>query len=74
MNDEIFYLAKVRENEYPIPYKLTSSNSSSFTFQYENHDFPQFIKYIYHTNDSLKVLIGSLELKNSYREFKFKRR
>ena len=74
MNGEIFYLAKVRQNRFPIPFKLTYQDSNKIIFENENHDFPQIINYIRLNNDSLKVIIGLLNDEKSNREFRFKKK
>lgn len=57
MQGETFYIAKVAENLYPVPFKLTSLDSGRAVFENPDHDFPQRITYVHHASDSLTVLV-----------------
>ena len=72
MNNQIFYLSKVRENNLPIAFKKKFIDDRSVIFENEKHDFPQKIEYIKLNNDSMKVIISLLN-GESKREFRFKR-
>ncbi len=61
MGDEIFYIAKVSHNDYPIPFKLITSQSQTLIFENRNHDFPQKITYSLINNDSLTAAIEGSE-------------
>ena len=43
--DEIFYIASVSENSYPVPFKLQALTSGHAVFENWTHDFPQIITY-----------------------------
>lgn len=58
MSGEIFYFAKVRENEFPIAFKLTRCDQNSFEFNNPNHDFPKKIKYVFNGSGALTVEVG----------------
>jgi hypothetical protein len=45
LGGEVFYIAKVAENTYPVPFKLTSRAERGFVFLNPEHDFPQEIGY-----------------------------
>jgi hypothetical protein len=42
--NEIYYIARVSHNKYPIPFKLIESGNR-FVFENSDHDFPQRIIY-----------------------------
>ena len=46
MGGEVFYLAKVAENDFPVPFKMTSHTNSKAIFENPERDFPN--KLIYH--------------------------
>ncbi len=45
MAGEVFYLAKVSHNPYPVPFKLTDCSSGTAIFENPTHDFPSRIAY-----------------------------
>jgi hypothetical protein len=45
MSDDVFYLAKVSHNEFPISFKLTQCSDSTAIFENKIHDFPKKIFY-----------------------------
>jgi hypothetical protein len=45
MSGEIFYIAKVEHNEFPIGFKLVTFSDSIAVFQNLTHDFPKRIEY-----------------------------
>jgi hypothetical protein len=45
MGGEIFYVAKVPENPYPVPFKLTSLADGRAVFENPGHDFPTRVGY-----------------------------
>lgn len=45
MSGDIFYIAKVKGNSFPISFKLTSCSDTHFVFENPEHDFPQKISY-----------------------------
>ena len=58
MSGEIFYIAKVRANDFPIAFKLTSCDQNSFEFDNPDHDFPKKIKYVFKGSDALTVEVS----------------
>ncbi len=46
MGGEVFYLAKVPENDLPVPFKMTSHKDGKAIFENPDRDFPN--KLIYH--------------------------
>ncbi len=45
LSGEIFYIAKVSHNEYPIPFKLTDCSPGLAVFEKPDQDFPTSITY-----------------------------
>jgi hypothetical protein len=60
MQGELFYLPKVAENPYPVPFKLVSSENNRLVFENPGHDFPQRIIYTLHAADSLTATTAGL--------------
>ena len=75
MAGEVFYIPKVAENEYPVPFRRTSMEPGRVVFENPNHDFPQKIIYQQDGDDGLKVTIeGPGEVEGSRQvEFLFRR-
>ncbi|WP_100643723.1 DUF6265 family protein [Alteromonas facilis] len=59
MASEVFYLAKVAENELPIAFKLILCDHNRVQFQNNKHDFPQSITYTLTSEGKLPVLVES---------------
>jgi len=57
MAGEVFYIPKVAENEFPVPFRRTSMKPGRVVFENPNHDFPQKIIYLRTGDDELKVTI-----------------
>jgi hypothetical protein len=57
MEGELFYIPKVEENEYPVPFRETSLEAGRVVFENATHDFPQKIVYERDGDDGLKVTI-----------------
>lgn len=57
MNKNVYYLAKVEHNIYPVPFKLVGHSVNSFVFENNEHDFPQRLIYSLETNDALNVTV-----------------
>ena len=68
-----YYLAKVLENEFPIPFKISTESDTSFVAENRFHDFPQRIGYFKKSEDSLLVKISKIHDPNSVRTFHFKK-
>lgn len=45
MGGGIFYIPKVAENDYPVPFRLTRLEGRSVEFENPEHDFPTKISY-----------------------------
>jgi len=45
MGGEVFYISKVSENRYPVPFRLVALEGRSAVFENPEHDFPQRISY-----------------------------
>jgi hypothetical protein len=59
MSGEIYYLAKVSHNEYPIAFKLTSFTDSTLVFENRMHDFPKIIEYKRINKNRINVMVGN---------------
>ncbi len=57
MQSEVFYLAKVSHNGYPIPFKGIQCTDKSVIFQNPEHDFPNQIAY-FRFDDRLQVRVS----------------
>jgi hypothetical protein len=58
-NDEVFYLAKVNQNQYPVVFKLTETNDSLLVFSNPEHDFPTRIQYNKGMGDKIIVNVSN---------------
>jgi hypothetical protein len=58
MAGEIFYLPKVAENKYPVPFKLISFEKNKVVFENPGHDFPQRIIYVRNSDGAITVYAG----------------
>jgi hypothetical protein len=45
MGGDVFYVAKVSENAYPVPFRLTALEGRRAVFENPEHDFPKTITY-----------------------------
>lgn len=45
MSGEVFYLAKIKSNEFPVPFKLVNCSNNLAEFENLNHDFPKKLLY-----------------------------
>jgi hypothetical protein len=55
--EEIFYIADVDENSYPVPFKLKAITSNQAVFENWTHDFPQLITYRLFEDGSLSAKV-----------------
>ncbi len=60
MGDDIFYIPKVSENIYPVPFRLVSAESDKWSFENPQHDYPQRIEYERTSENELKVSISDM--------------
>ncbi|MGD9488659.1 MAG: DUF6265 family protein [Calditrichaceae bacterium] len=58
LSNEIFYIADVSHNEFPVAFKLTESNDSLAVFENKTHDFPKKIEYHLINRDSMNVTVS----------------
>ncbi len=58
MSGEVFYLAKVKENQYPVPFKLTASSANHAVFENPTHDFPKKLEYRLTGKSKLSVTVS----------------
>ena len=59
MSNEVFYLAKVEHNDFPVAFKLTQCSNNSAVFENSLHDFPQKIEYQLGIHNELTVAVSS---------------
>jgi CubicO group peptidase (beta-lactamase class C family) len=71
MASEIFYLSKVPENQYPVPFKLTSSGDKEAVFENPKHDFPQRIHYKLNPDGTLTAIVDG-EMNGQRRKIEFR--
>ena len=58
MSGEVFYLAKVNENPFPIAFKLIECSQQVAIFENPEHDFPQRLEYRGQSQSTLKVTVS----------------
>lgn len=58
MADQIFYIAKVNENAFPIPFKAVLCKDNSVLFENQTYDFPKTLEYIKNNDDQIQVNVG----------------
>ncbi len=58
MSDDIFYIAKVAENPFPVSFKLTSWSETHAIFENLEHDFPQKLDYRLKAVNKLQVIVS----------------
>lgn len=62
MSGEVFYIAKVPQNELPTAFKLTKCGQNFFVFENPLHDFPKKITYSFEGSSKMNVRVsGSLD-------------
>ncbi len=59
MSGEIFYLAKVSQNDYPVPFRATSCSSSGAVFENPEHDAPKRIEYTLVSESEIRVQVSN---------------
>lgn len=70
MSGEVFYLAKVSENQFPVPFKLIECSENGAVFSNDKHDFPNLIRYSLSGIGTLDVYVGDSEGKGFNLQFK----
>ncbi|MFQ5630950.1 MAG: DUF6265 family protein [bacterium] len=74
MAGEIFYMPKVAENKYPVPFRLVSFADGKAVFEHPEHDFPQRIIYKRKTDDSMTAYAeGEINGQKKLLEFQFRK-
>lgn len=69
---EIFYIAKVDENEFPVSFKLAALAQYTVIFSNPEHDYPQRISYSLSENGELfATVVGMKDGKEGKLELKF---
>jgi len=58
MGNEVFYLAKPRQNDLPVAFKLTRCSGKRAVFENPMHDFPQKLDYQWSTEDKMIVTVS----------------
>ncbi|PWK42805.1 DUF6265 family protein [Pleionea mediterranea] len=56
MDNAIFYIAKPKQNERPVAFKLTECSEKRWVFTNKHHDFPKQIEY--QLKSSKKLLVN----------------
>lgn len=57
MSGGVYYIAKVPENELPVPFQLTSCDARTATFENPAHDFPKRLIYRQESPDRMTVSV-----------------
>ena len=60
MSGEVFYIAKVTQNELPTSFKLTNCGQNHFVFENPTHDFPNKIVYRFEKSNKMKVNVSGV--------------
>ena len=66
MDNEIFYLAKPEQNDFPVAFKLTQCSSKNAVFENSTHDFPRKLDYQLGANNKMSVIVSG-EIGNSFK-------
>jgi len=74
LGEDVFYVAKPRENAMPTPFRLVSSDKTHFVFENPDHDFPQRIIYVREDYRHLRVRIEGMEEGARGVDFAFERK
>jgi len=61
MSGEIFYIAKVKHNEFPIGFKLINTSDQQLIFENKSHDFPTQIQYKLTSSTTIEVVVRNKE-------------
>jgi len=76
MGDGVFYVARPRENPYPVAFRLVSADGDTTVFENPTHDYPQRIVYRRTGPDTMTVWIEGPDPEGNNRriDFDFRRR
>ena len=58
MSKELFYVAKVPNNNLPVSFKLTTCSGKSAVFENVRHDFPKKISYELNNENNITVYVS----------------
>jgi hypothetical protein len=58
MSDNIFYLAKVKENKFPVSFQLTMCDNKLALFENPEHDFPKKLGFYMDKDDLVVDVLG----------------
>ncbi|MBL4670902.1 MAG: hypothetical protein JKX81_01480 [Arenicella sp.] len=58
MANELFYLAKPEQNDFPVAFKLTQCSRKNAVFENSTHDFPKKLDYQLGLNNKMKVTVS----------------
>ena len=61
MSGEIFYIAKVDKNEFPVSFKLTKCSKQLLQFENSTHDFPKKLTYTFVNPTTSHVVVSGDE-------------
>jgi Domain of unknown function (DUF6265) len=64
MEGEVFYLAKISQNDLPVSFKLIRIDDHTIIFENLEHDFPNYIKYSRDDHDKLLTEVYSKDTLN----------
>lgn len=57
MSGGVYYVAKVPENDFPVPFAMTSCDDDSAGFTNASHDFPKRIMYRRESRNRMSVSV-----------------
>lgn len=57
MSGEVFYLAKVAHNPYPVTFRLTTCSGTRLVFENPRHDFPRRLEYVLVDDTTMTVAV-----------------
>jgi hypothetical protein len=58
MANELFYLAKPEQNDFPVAFKLTQCSKTNAVFENATHDFPKKLDYQLGLNKKMTVTVS----------------
>lgn len=58
MGDEVFYVAKVAHNEFPVAFRLVHCADAVLIFENRTHDFPKRLEYRFVDANTLQVHVS----------------
>ncbi|NIP18763.1 MAG: hypothetical protein GWM87_11860 [Xanthomonadales bacterium] len=61
MSGEVFYIAMVAHNDFPVPFRLTACSGGTFEFENPGHDFPTRIAYRRTPPDRFVVMVSNAD-------------